>query len=243
MSTDTGTPGRGIDRPPTDHRAIYRGVRDRVTALVRSLPDPDTALAVPAPATPGWRAHDVLAHLTGGTADIVAGNLDGVASDAWTQAQVDARLDTPVADLLDEWDRCCVTVEPLIADIPGVMRTMLLVDAVTHEHDIRGALGDTGARDTDAVAYAFGSLCRGIGSQRDAAGVGALLIVHEAGEVVTGTGGPSATVHVDRFELVRAAVGRRADEQIAAWVWEGAAHPATVVLERFAPPRAEPLVE
>lgn len=227
----------------TDHQAIYRGVRRRVTDLVAGLSDPDGAMAAPAPATPGWRAHDVLAHLSGGTADIVAGNLEGVASEAWTQAQVDARLDTPVAGLLEEWARCCETVEPLIPDIPGAMRTMLLVDAVTHEHDIRGALGDAGARDSDAVAYAFRSLTRGIAAQRAAAGDGALRIVHEAGETQLGEGEPEATVETTRFEIVRAAVGRRSAAQIGAWSWVGAARPSTIVLERFAPPRPEPLVE
>ncbi len=31
---------------------------------------------------------------------VVAGNLDGVATDAWTEAQVDARRDQPIATLL-----------------------------------------------------------------------------------------------------------------------------------------------
>ena len=36
------------------------------------------------PATPEWRAHDVLAHLVGVTDDVVNGRLDGIATDAWT---------------------------------------------------------------------------------------------------------------------------------------------------------------
>ena len=43
------------------------------------------------PATPQWRVHDVLAHLVGVPDDVVHGRMDGLASDAWTQAQVDAR--------------------------------------------------------------------------------------------------------------------------------------------------------
>jgi len=33
-----------------------------------------------------------------------AGNLDGVATDPWTAAQVDARRDQPLAAILDEWE-------------------------------------------------------------------------------------------------------------------------------------------
>lgn len=222
-----------------DPVAAYRGVRERVTELVGHLPD--EVLDREAPATPGWRVRDVVAHLGGATADIVAGNLDGVASDAWTRAQVEARRDTPIADVLDEWARCAETVEPLIPDIPSAMRGMLLTDAATHEHDVRGAVGRPGARDSDAVAYAFRAVAGGIGSQRGDAG--ALRILHEAGELVVGEGEPTATVRTSRFEILRAAVGRRSLDQITAWVWDGDARPATVVLSRFSPPRATPLDE
>ena len=91
-----------------DHGAIYRGVRLRITGLVRDLPD--EVLNRIAPATPEWRVRDVVAHLAGGTADIVSGNLDGVASDDWTQVQVEARRDTPIGEVLDEWARCATNV-------------------------------------------------------------------------------------------------------------------------------------
>jgi len=224
-----------------DHGAIYRDVRVRVTELVRDQP-PEVLDAI-APATPDWRVRDIVAHLAGGTADIVAGNLDGVASDPWTQAQVDARLDTPIDEVLDEWARCSEQVEPIVVDFPGLLRAMFITDAATHEHDIRGAIGAAGARDSDAVAYAFRGLVGGIGAQRTEAGAGALRIVHDAGEVVTGEGEATATLTVSRFEVLRAAVGRRSSDQVAAWAWEGDARPETVVLSRFAPPRATDLVE
>lgn len=222
-----------------DHGALYRDLRLRVTALVADLPD--EALDQVAPATPIWRVRDVVAHLAGGTADIVAGNLEGVASDAWTQAQVDARRDTPIGEVLAEWTRCAGLVEPTIAAIPPPMRTMLLVDAITHEHDIRGAVGLPGERDGDALAFAFHSVTRGIGGQQG--DLGALRIAHEAGEAVAGDGDPTATVRTSRFEVVRAAVGRRSVEQIAAWDWQGEARPASIVLGRFTPTRTSALVE
>ncbi len=43
--------------------------------------------------------HDALAHLVGVAVDLQAGNLDGVGSEDWTAAQVDARRGAPVAPL------------------------------------------------------------------------------------------------------------------------------------------------
>lgn len=222
-----------------DHATVFRGVRVRVAALVCDLSQ--EMLDVVAPATPDWRVRDVVAHLAGGTADIASGNVADVASDEWTGAQVDARRDVPIADLLDEWERCSAIVEPMIANFDPLMRAMLLTDAVTHEHDVRGALGVPGERDSDAIAYAFRGTSGGIGAQRGE--TGALRILHDAGESVVGAGEPTATVQTTRFEIVRASVGRRSYDQIAAWDWEGDARPETVVLARFAPPRATPLNE
>jgi uncharacterized protein (TIGR03083 family) len=222
-----------------DPAAIYRDIRTNITALVAGLA-PEQLDAV-APATPEWRVRDVVAHLAGGTADIVAGNLEDVASDAWTAAQVATRRDTPIAEVLDEWERCSALVEPTIAAFPGIMRAMLLTDAVTHEHDIRGAIGRPGRRDSDAIGFSFSRLIGAISAQR--AERGALRIVHDAGEEIAGTEPVTATVRVSRFEIVRAAVGRRSEAQILTWSWDGEADPKAIVLGRFAPPRATDLVE
>ena len=222
-----------------DYAVIYRSVRLRVADLVRNLPA--DVLVHDVPATPAWRVRDVVAHLAGGAADVLAGNLDDVASVAWTQAQVDARIDVPLVEVLEEWDRCSASVEPMIQDFPPIMRMMLLTDAVTHEHDIHGAIGTEGDRASEAVAFAFHGVSRAIGAQRGAGG--ALRIVHEGGDAVVGDGEPTGTVRTSRFEIVRAGVGRRSYEQIGAWDWDGETFVESFVLGRFSPPRPDPLVE
>jgi uncharacterized protein (TIGR03083 family) len=222
-----------------DHASMYRGVRIRIAALVCELSD--ERLDVIAPATPEWRVRDVLAHLAGATVDLASGNLADVASNEWTNLQVDARRNLPIGAVLDEWAGCSAIVEPMIATLDPLMRAMLLTDVVTHEHDVRGALGVPGERDSDAIAYAFRGISGGIGSQRGDAG--ALRILHDTGLSIVGAGEPTATVRTTRFEIVRASVGRRSYDQIAAWDWEGDARPESVVLARFAPPRVTPLIE
>ena len=66
----------------------YRGVRERVSELVTS---PEVDAAAPVPTCPAWAVGDVVAHLTGVVDDVMAGRLEGVATDPWTEAQVVAR--------------------------------------------------------------------------------------------------------------------------------------------------------
>jgi hypothetical protein len=104
-----------------------------------------------------------------------------------------------------------------------------------------GALAVSGERESDAIGYAFRGISGAIGAQRG--DTGALRILHEDGETVTGAGEPTAAVRTSRFEIVRAGVGRRSYDEIVAWDWEGDLVAETVVLPRFAPPRATPLNE
>src|SRR2546430_15013614 len=86
----------------TDYAQTYGALRSRVSDLVRGADDEQ--LQRHTPAAPEWRVRDVVAHLSGITADINAGNLDGVATDPWTARQVDARRDWSIEQVLDEWD-------------------------------------------------------------------------------------------------------------------------------------------
>ena len=48
-----------------------------------------------------------------------------------------------------------------------------------------------------------------------------------------GAGDDVATVHVSRFELIRAATGRHSPAQVSAYPWDGDARPARLVAGNF----------
>ena len=81
-----------------DTGALYRAGRTRITELVGRLGPDDARRSVDA--WPGWTVQDVVAHLAGACADALAGRLDGVTTAAWADAQVAARRERTLADLL-----------------------------------------------------------------------------------------------------------------------------------------------
>jgi uncharacterized protein (TIGR03083 family) len=223
----------------TDYAQTYRALRGRVCDLVRDADDEQ--LERYAPAAPEWRVRDLVAHLCGITADVNAGNLDGVATDAWTARQVDARRDRSIEQILDEWNTEGAKVEAVVADFPEVAVGQMTTDAATHEQDIRGALERPGARDSDAVQIGFGWGVPMLAARVDPAGV-TLRIETDAGSATVGTGARELGVRAGRYELFRTMTGRRSVEQIRAFDWDGEADPELLVLPIFTP-RATPLVE
>jgi hypothetical protein len=219
------------DVDPVACADAYRALRERVSVLVRRA-DP-AALDAVAPATPEWRVRDVLAHMAGVNTDILSGTLDGVASHAWTSAQVATRRDWSIEQMLAEWSESAAAVEanaPLLGPAVG----QWLLDACTHEHDVRQALGAPGARDSGAVE---------IGFEWGADRLTADLCLHtEAGTKDVGSGEHRTGVHTSRFELLRAMTGRRSAAQITAYEWDGPARPEALVLGIFTL-RADDFVE
>jgi len=194
----------------------YQGCRERITEICRRLEEAEARAAVPA--CPGWTVHDVIAHLSGNLADAVAGRLEDAGTERRTAEQVVARRRLSLTEVLQEWNEHALVVEPLM-DGAGDIAHQGVADAVSHEHDIRGALGVPGARDCDAVriglAFAAARLVesaaeRGI-SLLVRTGDGWELGPHEAEVLLTG----------EPFELLRAITGRRSVEQLRALEWKG----------------------
>lgn len=215
----------------------YAGVRERVTALVRATGD--DRLQQPSPATPGWTAHDVLAHLVGVTEDVVEGRLDGIATDPWTQAQVDRWRDRDASALLAAWDEYGPKFEAMMDSVPGEMAGQAVFDAFTHEQDLRCALGRRGGRDSDAMTISWSWIL----DARTRAGATAVRFVTEAGEAVAGAGEPVATVRASRFDLLRAFSGRRTASEIAAFGWDGELRPELMIFAPIFSMREAPLGE
>lgn len=223
----------------TDYAQIYRALRGRVSDLVREADEEQ--LERLAPAAPEWRVRDIVAHLSGITADINAGNLDGVGTDAWTARQVDARRAWSIDRVLDEWDTEAGKVEAIMQSLPEVAMGQMVSDAATHEHDIRGGLERPGARDSDAIALAFDWILQRLTSAADSADV-TLRLETDVTDATIGSGTRNIGLRVDSFELFRSFTGRRSLDQMRSFAWEGEVVPELLVFDIFTP-RSTPLVE
>lgn len=191
-----------------------------MTALAEGA-DPDGRV----PACPEWTVKELLAHVTGVIADILDGRLEGVATDPWTEAQVSARRATPLPDILGEWAEKAPAIEPMIDDL-GAPGRQLVFDAVTHEHDLRGALDQPGADDSDAVVIAVSFVVPGFLAAVAESSAPILEVTTPGGDRwVSGEGEPAARLRATSFELMRAVSGRRAIDQLRAMAWDGDASP------------------
>lgn len=219
---------------------MYAATRARLTDLFRSLSPEQLDTVVPS--TPSWTVLDVARHLAGVADDIGAGRIEGAATDPWTAAQVDARKDASLDEVLAEWDDKGPVVEKLLDDV-GPAAYRLVIDVVTHEQDVRGAVGRPGGRDEPSADWSVQQLVGGVDYAARRAGVGPLRIRGGSDEwIVGGEGEPVATVTAPAYELLRALIGRRSLAQIRAYAWEGDSEPFVELLPVF-PAAATDIIE
>jgi uncharacterized protein (TIGR03083 family) len=199
------------DRVPLS--LLYRQARERVTALVEGLDD-DRDGGRPVPATPGWTVHDVVAHLAGVAEDRANGvRLDKGPTPEWTSAHVQRGRGVPTRQLLDLWARHAPAVEAVLDKAPV---WPLVMDATAHEHDIRGAVGDSSARDSAGVVVGAKVLLASL--QVPAA----LRVVTEDHDVQVGPDADDGTrvlLRTSTFEAFRWRLGRRSAHQLASMDW------------------------
>ena len=221
--------------------AAYAEGRRRLTELVADL-DEDGA-ATPVPTCPAWSVHDVVAHLTGVCADVLAGKIDGVATDPWTEAQVTARLDVPLRDVLAEWNEVAPAVEAM-AGAFGRAGFQWVGDQAIHEHDVRGALDRPGARDSETVHVGIQYMVPGFLDAVASLGLPTLEVQVGDRTWRSADEEPAVRLPLDAFEALRSLCGRRSTEQLRALPWTADPEP---YLEAFTwgpfTPPATPVVE
>ena len=173
----------------------YSELRTRVADLMRSITSEQAQLVVPH--CPQWTVKDCLAHMVGVPEDVINGQMEGVASEAWTNRQVQRHTNDSVDDLLAVWQTNAPVFAKILPNIPQPVISQFMFDQTTHEHDIRKAIGQPGGRDTLAVAVAEGFIRNSLAQQSDPAI--AQLAVHK----------------LSGFEYLRSLSGRRSRAQIS----------------------------
>lgn len=211
--------------------SIYLGARARIDDLVRGLGAHE--LDLPTPTCPGWTVRGVVAHLVGTVEWFAAGKLQGPPSDEETAAQIAERLDIPVDQLLDTW----AEVAPDFADQMAELDVWpAAIDAITHEHDIRQALGRPGARDHDDVRTVARLL---LGWWRPGQPVEVVMgdDTMLVGQATSDR--PALGLRTSDFETLRWRMGRRSRRQLEAMDWSGDPSPVLDSAVVFGPSPAD----
>jgi uncharacterized protein (TIGR03083 family) len=200
--------------------SIYAEGRARLTDLVASAEAEQHTM--PVPGCPQWVVRDVIAHVTGVCADVLSGNVGGVATEAWTAAQVAERKDRTVGEILAEWSEIAPQVEAMAQHFPGRIAEQWVLDLTTHEHDVRGALARPGARDSAGVAIGLDfAATMGLAASIAERGLPPLRVKAAEQQWVVGEGEPTAELGGMPFDLFRAMTGRRSAAQIRGFTWTG----------------------
>jgi hypothetical protein len=189
----------------------------RITSLVSDESDARLDRAVAA--CPLWSVRDVVAHLAAVADDWGQGVLTGAPTDEQTAAQV-ARFDGQgLPEIIEVWTTAAAHLSHL-AENSGLEPP--LGDIAAHEHDVRGALGKPGARDSAAVRYTSDRLLSSLRTP-----VPVRVTVEDAEYRSGPDNGSEINLRTTRFEALRWRTGRRSRAQLAAMDWS--ADPSQVI--------------
>ena len=190
--------------PPEAVASAYIALRARVVELLRTTPEEDGDLAVPS--CPDWNVRQLVSHMVGVPEDILTGNMEGVTTPAWTAAQVTRHEGQSLRELADSYESTGTVFDDVLPMIPEPANSQMVMDAVTHELDLRDALGDNGQRSSAAIDVALGWLRHAFVTQMPA-----------------GTFDPFDLGDLEPYELLRSLTGRRSITDMDALGLDGSA--------------------
>jgi hypothetical protein len=186
----------------------------------------DEEWAAPVLCCPGWTVRDVLSHVAGIPDDVLAGRLDGVATDPWTAAQVERNRDVTVGDLLRRWDE---QAPAFAAAMQAMNQDRPPIDCQSHEHDVRHAVGRPGNRDHGIVTST------GVRTIEGWDGPVPLIVEFTDGSIAGAVTESDALVlsDVTPFEVFRSRLGRRSRVQVEGYDWTGEPERIAAVIDHW----------
>ncbi|MEQ4206322.1 maleylpyruvate isomerase family mycothiol-dependent enzyme [Actinopolymorpha sp. B9G3] len=197
----------------TDNAAQYDASRARIAGLVRDA-DPTT----PVGACPGWTIGDLVAHLAGCLGDFLAGRFAVDEGDDFGERTVRERRHQSIDDSLAEWERNRATADETLA---GPMGGVLVAEVISHEQDVRQAVGASRVPDAEALLEALVRPLQEIERKAREASRPAVRLVLDGEPRLVGVGEPGATLTVSAFDLLRIVGGRRSRSQTRELDWSG----------------------
>jgi uncharacterized protein (TIGR03083 family) len=209
--------GDAIEEPTA---VEYRNARLRMQELAASLDDHSAGRTVPA--CPDWSIRGLLSHVTGIAVDLSSGRRpENGDTQAWVDRQVAERRHRSIGEVVAEWDDAGPRFEAMIAARPDRLWG-LTYDTVVHEHDLRGALGRTDARDTSGVRLAAQLGMRLVELDLAKHGLPAFRWIDDEGtELVVGDREPELTLRATAYQALRLLGSRRTEEQLRAADFDG----------------------
>jgi uncharacterized protein (TIGR03083 family) len=179
------------------------------------LPAHDEAGRQPVPSCPGWTVRDVIAHLTEICRGMVTRLSPGLAA-----PDVPSLDGLPLPSLLAEWERCGDQLDSILRLPEHTGRGAILVmDALTHELDVRVALGLPLPASHPAYPGSFDVVVDGLSRSIRSLGLPALRLQAPAASWTAGVGEPAVTVSGPVPDLYRCLAGRRTRRQIEELAW------------------------
>jgi uncharacterized protein (TIGR03083 family) len=215
----------------------WTNAQRRVVDLVESLNEDETQRAVPA--CPDWTVTQLLAHMVGLGADVLAGDEPDDHNSTWTQRQVDRRAGREPADLVAEW---LALTQPM-QDWMREHGSRPLNDAVIHEQDMRGAVDRPGGRDSEGLVAVRELMAERFATRVRAAHLAPVELRSPVWIFSTGDGDPGLELFAPEFDLTRALMTRRTADQLRQWSTAGTIDPYLPVFASLGPLPDRPLPE
>ncbi|WP_051342203.1 maleylpyruvate isomerase N-terminal domain-containing protein [Pseudonocardia spinosispora] len=204
---------------------LYQETKNRIAGLVSELDE--SGLGTVVPACPAWSIREVVAHLAAVAEDWTAGRLTGPPDDDETAAQVARFAGRGMAEVMAAWTEAAARLDHQAATA-GLNPP--IGDIVSHEQDIRGALGRPGARDCVALSYSADQVLTMLRTPVP------LRITVDGVQYRSGPAeGAVIGLTTTRFEALRWRTGRRSRAQLAAMDWSGDPAPLLDHLYLFGP--------
>jgi uncharacterized protein (TIGR03083 family) len=214
----------------TQSMAAYAEMRERLTGALTGLSD-ETAASTPVITCPGWSVTDLAAHVYGVPRDVTDGNISEAGTPGWTSEQVARFAPMGLTALVAGWNRISPDFEAKAAHLPDPITARIAFDAGVHEHDVLGALGCPGSRESATVLIGLEFMTEGMAGQVDQAGLPGVEFVTPAFHATLGNGPVRVRLETDTFTLYRALTGRRSLSQINSLPWEGDPGPYLTVFD------------